>query len=168
MINVIIDRLFQLLHAAEDAVANAVAGNVTKPAFDDVQPRTAGRNKVNMETLVTLQPVLDFRMLVRCIVIDDQMEIQFWRRFRIDLLQEPNPFLVPMPWHAFGNDFPFSQFDRSKECCGAIAFVVVCLCLQLSGEKWKALLCSVECLNLALLVTGKYQSRRKNSSAMHF
>ncbi len=82
MINVILDRLFQLLHAAEDSVANAVAGNVTKSAFDDVQPRTAGRDKVNVETSVALQPVLNFRMLVRCIVVDDQMQILIWRRFR--------------------------------------------------------------------------------------
>ncbi len=158
MINVVLDRLFQLLHAAEDTVANAVAGNVTKPAFDDIQPRTAGRDKVNVETFVTLQPVLNFRMLVCCIVVDDQMQIESWRRFRIDLLEEPNPFLAPMTGHVFGYDFSLNQFDGSKEGGGAIAFVVVCLCLQSFREKRKTLLCPVECMDLALLVTGKYQS----------
>ena len=158
MVNVVLDRLFQLLHAAEDSVANSIAGNVAEPAFDNVQPRTAGRGKVHVESLVALQPVLDFGMLVRGIVIDDQMQIQFWRRFLIDLLQELNPFLVSMTRHAFGNDFPFRQLNGSKQCCGAVAFVVVCQCLQSSREKWKALLCSVECMDPALLVAGKYQS----------
>ena len=107
---------------------------------------------------MTLQPVLNFGVRVRGIVVDDQMQIEFWRRFRIDLLQELNPFLMPMPRHAFGNNFPFAQFNGSKQCCGPIAFVVVCQCLQSSWEKWKALLCSVEFLNLAFLVAGKHQS----------
>jgi hypothetical protein len=49
-----------------------------------------------VKPLVTLQPVLNFGVLVRGIVVDDQMKIQFWRRFRISLLQELNPFLVSM------------------------------------------------------------------------
>ena len=127
MVNVVLDRLFQLLHAAEDSVANTVAGNVAEPTFDDVQPRAAGRGKVHVKPLVTLQPVLNFGVLVRGIVVDDQMQIQFWRRFRINLLQELNPFLMPMPRHAFGNNFPFAQFNGSKQCCGAIAFVLLCV-----------------------------------------
>ena len=73
MVNIVPDRQFQLLHAAEDSVANSIAGNVAEPAFDNVQPRTAGRGKVHVESLVTLQPVLNFGVLVRGMVIDDQM-----------------------------------------------------------------------------------------------
>ena len=48
---------------------------------------SAGRDKVHGKPLVTLQPVLNFGVLVRGIVVDDQMQIQFWRRLRINLLR---------------------------------------------------------------------------------
>lgn len=157
MVDIILDCLFQLLHATKDSVANTVAGDVTEPAFDHIQPRTAGRDKMNVETLVAFQPTQNLRMLVRRIVIDDQMQIEFRRRLCLNLFQEFDLFMMTMPGHAVRNDFSFSQFNGCEQCCGSIAFVVVCLCLQSSGEKWKAFWCPVECLNLALLVTGKDQ-----------
>lgn len=38
MVKVVLDRLFQLLHAAEDSVAYVVADNVAEPAFNRIQP----------------------------------------------------------------------------------------------------------------------------------
>ena len=64
MINVVLDRRFLLLHAAEDSVANSIAGNVAKPAFDNAQPRSAGRSKSHVESLVTPQPVNALRFLI--------------------------------------------------------------------------------------------------------
>ncbi len=55
----------------EDAVANSVLRNVSKPSFDHVQPGTAGRGKVNVKSLVPLQPVDDFGVFVSGIVIND-------------------------------------------------------------------------------------------------
>lgn len=45
MVNLILDSLFQMFQAAEDAVASAGAGNVAEPAIDNVQRRIAGRYK---------------------------------------------------------------------------------------------------------------------------
>ena len=122
-----------------------------------------------MEPLVPLQPALNFRMLVRGVVVDDQMQIQFRRRFRVDLLQELDPFLMPMPRHALGDDLAFSQFDGGEQRGRAVAFVVVRQRLQSAGEQRQALLRPVECLNLALFVAGKHQSvfRRIEVQADH-
>lgn len=81
MVNVVADRLFKLFDAAEDSVTDAVACDVPEPAFDHVQPRTARRDEVDMESLMPLQPALNFRMFVGGVVIDNQMQVQLRRRF---------------------------------------------------------------------------------------
>src|SRR5262245_16956048 len=115
MIDVLADGLFELRDAFEHAVANPVVGNVPKPALDDIEPRTAGRDEVNVESLVSLQPTLDLRMLVRGVVVDDEVQIEVWRRFRIDLLEEPDPLLVSMSRQTLGDDPALRQFDGCKQ-----------------------------------------------------
>jgi hypothetical protein len=64
-------------------------------------------------------------MLVRRVVVDDQMQIQIRRGFGVNLLQELDPLLVPMLGHAVGDDLPFRQFNGREQGRRAVAFVVV-------------------------------------------
>ena len=84
---------------------------ITEPAFDDVQPRTARRSKVNVETFVSLEPSLHLRMLVRRVVVHDQVQVEFRWCFPVDFLQELQPFLVSVLRHAFGDDLSFIGDD---------------------------------------------------------
>ena len=80
----------------EGAAADALVGDLTKPAFDQIQPGTAGGNEVHVEPRMPLQPPLDLGMLVRGVVVHDQVQVQVRRRLFVDQLQELDPLLMPM------------------------------------------------------------------------
>ncbi len=96
MVDVIHDRCDQLADALEDATTNSSIGDVAEPAFDNVQPRTARRSEVYMKAFVSLEPRLHFRMLVRCVVVHDQVQVEIARCFPVNLLQKLQPLLVPV------------------------------------------------------------------------
>ena len=148
MFDEVLDGLNQFFHAAKHSVADPVMRDFPKPAFDDVQPRTAGRRVVDMESLVPLEPRLDLGMLVRRVVVDDQVQVQFGRSFRIDFLEKLDPFLVPMPRHALADDPAFRQFDGREQSGCAVASVVVSERLQPARKQRQALLRPIEGLNL--------------------
>lgn len=83
--DVVGDRLFQLGHAAKQAAAESLIREISEPAFDEIEPRTAGRREVQMEPRVLGQPGQHFRMLMRREVIEDHVQIEFWRRRGVDL-----------------------------------------------------------------------------------
>lgn len=62
--DVFVDRLFELRHTLEHAIANPVLRDVPEPPLDHIQPRAARRDEVDVEPLVLLQPLQDLRMLV--------------------------------------------------------------------------------------------------------
>ena len=84
--DVLADRQFQLFNAFEDTVPNSVLLDVSKPSFDDVQLGNVGWSEVDVKPLVSLQPVDDFGMLVRCVIVNNQMQVEILRCFRVDLL----------------------------------------------------------------------------------
>ena len=47
---------------------------------------------MGLEALMTAKPRLDLWMLVGGVVILDQVDVEVFGRFAIDLLQEPQPF----------------------------------------------------------------------------
>ena len=84
--DVVLDGLDQLLQAAKDAAAQSFGGEVAEEAFHHVQPGSAGGGEVQMEARMLGQPRFDLGMLVRGIVIQDQMQFALWRRLLIDEL----------------------------------------------------------------------------------
>ena len=78
-----------------------------------------------MEARIPLEPGLDARVLVRPIVIHDQVQIQPGWRISIDVLQEANKFLMAMAGHAIPNDLAIEHAERGKQGRCAIAYIVV-------------------------------------------
>ena len=52
------DRRLKFGHALEDATADGVLGNQGEEPLDQIEPRRRGRDEVQFEALVPLQPVL--------------------------------------------------------------------------------------------------------------
>lgn len=104
-----------------------------------------------------LEPSLHFRMLVRRVVVHDQMQVDFRRCFPFNFLQSFQPLLVPMLRHTLGDDLSFGQFERGEQRRCAIAFVVVRHRAEPPGESRQIFLRAVECLNMALFVDRKHQ-----------
>lgn len=125
LLNVVHDCLNQLLDATERAASDAVVGDFAKPAFDQIQPGTAGGREMDVKSSMPFQPRLDLRMLVRCVVVHDQVQVQLRRSFGVDLLEELDPLLVTVLGHA-GSDQPaFRHFDRGEQGRRAVAFIIV-------------------------------------------
>ena len=51
---VTVDRDLEVKHASEDAAPDALAGDLSEEALDEVQPRAGGRCKVQMKARVPL------------------------------------------------------------------------------------------------------------------
>ena len=63
----------QIGYAAEDAAADSFIVQVTEPSFNQIHPTGTGRDKVRHEARMPFQPRLDFGVLVRPVVIHNQM-----------------------------------------------------------------------------------------------
>ena len=86
------DKLFdgsdQIRYATEHATSNTFAGDLPKPPFNKIEPRGRGRREVAMKAGMLFQPGLDPGMIVRAIIVQDQMEIEFPGGLPINLAQE--------------------------------------------------------------------------------
>ena|SRR5215467_426964 len=98
--NVVIDGLDQLGDTAEGATADSLAGNFGKPAFDQVEPRTAGGSEVQMVAGMGRKPLDDRRMFMGAVIVEDQVDGQALGCLAVDFLQESEELDVTMPLHA--------------------------------------------------------------------
>ena len=67
----------EILDAVEHTAANPFRRDFAKPAFDEIQPRRAGRREVQVKARMRGQPALTFGMRVGAVVVEDQMESRF-------------------------------------------------------------------------------------------
>ena len=114
MSDVLLDGPDQIGNAAEDTSSNALRGELAEEAFDEIQPGRAGRSEVYVEARMFRQPPSYRRMFVRCVVVDDQVEVVFERHLLVDSSQELEPLLMPMPRHALADHVAGEEFDRSE------------------------------------------------------
>ena len=57
-----------------------------------------------MEPRMLLQPVMHVVVVVRAVIVQDQMQIQFRRSFPVDLAQKLEELLISVPWIASACD----------------------------------------------------------------
>src|SRR3954471_18666807 len=74
----------QLLYVPEDAAANALVGEIAEEALHHIEPRTTRRSEMHVDARMTCQPALHLGMLVRGIVVGDQVKLLLWRSEIVD------------------------------------------------------------------------------------
>ena len=154
--NVILDRRDQDLDAGKSP-ANAFVRDIAEPTLHQIQPRTARRDKVDVEAGVAAQPLLDGGMLMGGIVVDDEVQVQVWGGLPIHLSEELEPLLVAVSRRAGGDEPAVGQVEGCEEGCGAIALVVMGHGPAASSLQREAGLCSVQGLDLTLLIQTEHQ-----------
>jgi hypothetical protein len=114
MRHIIFDGARQIRETAERASTNAFACDVRKPAFDEVQPRGAGRYEVAMVSRMGGEPGLDLRVRVRAVVIEDQVNAPTLRGRPIELREEPQKLGMPFSRRAPATTVPSSTFKAAN------------------------------------------------------
>ena len=69
---------------------------------------------MKLEAAVSLQPRLHLRMLVRAVVIHDEMQRHIPGKFGVEPTQELQEFLVTMTAVALTDDFALQKLERSE------------------------------------------------------
>jgi hypothetical protein len=94
VLEVDVDRCDQFVDARKGAFTDDVVGELAKEALDEVEPGGTGRGKVDLNARMLLQPSADGGMLVRSVVVDDQMQRQPCGRLTMDFFEEGEPLGV--------------------------------------------------------------------------
>ena len=146
------DSFFQFSDRAEGAATQPLVGDLGKPAFDLVEPRTAGRRKVQMIARSPLEPGGDLRRLVCAVVVQHQMNFEVRRHRVLNLLEETQELLMAMTGVTAADDFAGGDVQGREERGGAVAVIIMRATLRLAGPQRQDRLAAVQRLNLALLV----------------
>ena len=83
-VHILAPGLLQFGHAMKDATPDALHRQITKEAFDPIQPGRTGGDPRKVKALVASQPLLHLGSLVGRVVIHDQMELLVWRRSAVN------------------------------------------------------------------------------------
>ena len=91
-----------------------------------------------MKARVSRQPALDLGVLMRGVVVPDQVELPIQGDGLVDQEEKLEPFLMAMPLLAQAEDFAVGRLQRGKQSGRAVAFVVVRHGGPASALPWRA------------------------------
>src|ERR1700735_5688455 len=86
----------QIRHAVKDAAPQALFGHVSKEALHHIEPGRAGGREMQVKARTLGQPSLHRGMLMRRVIVQDQVELTIRRRLLINQLEELQPLLMTM------------------------------------------------------------------------
>jgi hypothetical protein len=98
--------------AAVGAALQFLGGQLAEPAFDQVEPGTAGRGEVQDEPGVPGEPPLDRRGLVDGRVVQHHVQVQVGGDFTVEGGQEVLELDRPVPGRQSADDFAGAQVRR--------------------------------------------------------
>jgi hypothetical protein len=152
MVHEVLDLGHQVPDAAEGAATDGALGDKVEPDLHLVQPRGIGRRVVHVEARVSPQPASHRGVLVRGIVVDDQMDVQVRRHCDLDVAQEVEELLMPMAPLTLAEHLTRGDVERREQRCGSVADVVVGDSLDVAQAQRQEGLRALEGLDLALLI----------------
>lgn len=142
-------------YTSEDATPDAIDSKIAEEAFHHIEPGRACRSEMNVEARISCKPSFDLFMFVRGVVVANDMDVLLSRDTPADQVQETNPLLMAVLFHACANDFAIKGIHRSEQRGSAVAFVIVGHRLATPFLERQAWLSAIQCLNLAFFVTRK-------------
>src|ERR1700681_3021401 len=156
-IDVIANSCFQIARAPKDATPQLLLGQESKPTLDEIEPRGTGRSEVQLKAWALDQPALNSGSFMNTIVVEDQMDVEPWRHFRIDLVEKLAKLQRTVPAMKLTDDLASLSVQGGEQRSRTVALVIMspAFCLSWShGQNW---LRAIQSLNLRLLVNAQYQ-----------
>ena len=74
---------------------------VSEPALNKIEPGRRSSSEMEMEARMTREPSFNCGMFASCVVVHNDVQIEFGQRLTINLLEEAYKFLVAMSGHTF-------------------------------------------------------------------
>jgi len=131
---------------------NAPVRDFREEAFDEVQPRGARRGEVQVISGASLKPVADGFVRVRPVVIQNDVNVQFFGNSPVDAAQESEKLLMAMAGQTLGNHIAVDQVQcREQRRCPA-PFVIVRLAFRQTRTQGQRRLRTIQRLYLAFLI----------------
>src|SRR5258708_16219487 len=78
-----------------------------------------------MERRMPFEPGADLGMLMRRVVVDDQVQLPLGRSLPVDLVEEADELLMPMAAHALADDLALEHVECREQRRGAMALVIM-------------------------------------------
>src|ERR1700676_4170104 len=107
----LIDCLLQVSDAVEGTPANSLAGQFAEPSLDQIQPAGTGRHEMANKAGMAFQPGLHVGMLVRAVVVHDEMQRHLAGKLLVQPPEEPDELLVAMSLMALSDDTPLQHLQ---------------------------------------------------------
>ena len=116
---------------------------------------------------VSLQPGHDFGMLVRSVVVEDDVDDLAGRDLPFDSIEKADEFLVTVFLHAPADDGPIQDIEGGEQGGRAVSDIVVGHRSALAGLEWQPWLGAIKSLDLGLFVDRQDEgvSRRRHVEA---
>jgi len=73
--------------------------------------------KWKWKMLVPAEPGADFGMLVRGVIVDDQMHLALGRDFAVDRIEKADELLMPVAAHTLADDLAVEHVERGEQGC---------------------------------------------------
>lgn len=112
---------------------------------------------MHMEALMFRQPSLHLGMLVRRIVIHDQMQLEVLGGFLVDFLEESQPLLMAVLALDATDQFALEIIQRREQRDRAVAGVIMGFCLDMTDPQRQPGLCALQGLHLTFFVAAEHQ-----------
>src|SRR5574338_818420 len=116
------------------------------------------RREMDMETRVLVQPLLDLGMLVRRIVVADQMQSLVLGRSPVDMAQKVEPFDMAMTLRAAGDHRTIQRTHRREKGSCPVALVVVSHRFRSPLLERQSGLSTIQCLHFLRPLRGRPES----------
>jgi hypothetical protein len=125
MIKVAEDISDKLGNALEAAHANYFAGDFAEETLDQIKPRAGGWGEVQMEAFPAGEPRFYLRMLVRGIIVANDVDVLNCGDGSIDFFQEGQPLVVAVSRGSMSENLAAEVIQGRKEGYRAVPIVVV-------------------------------------------
>ena len=120
-------------------------------------PGGRGRGEAEMEPGVAFEPGADLGVLVRRVVVDDQMQFPPGRRLAVDRVEESDEFLMPVAGHVLADDTALQYVEGDEQRRRAVRLVVMGHRPAAAPLHLQLRLGAVERLDLRFLIDRQHQ-----------
>lgn len=158
ILNEQIDFFSEIFSTSKRSSLKRLPGDYAKPGLHLIQSRRISWDEMDMVPGFPRKPGSNLLMLLGCIVVHNDMDIQFWRHVCVNVSRKLQALLMAVSFLRLGHNACAGNIQRSKKDQRSMTDVIMDVALSVTKAKWKGRLRAFKGLALAFLVHAKHQS----------